>query len=239
MFGRRKIAMVVAEFIGTFTLASAVLSMSGRTSFPFFAAVAAGSALALMVLVVGSVSGAYLNPAVTVGMWTTRQLQTTVALAYIAVQMLGGVAAWRFNEYLLNSPLKNVAGETFDWRVLIAEAVGTLVFTFGVAAAVYQGYRGLKRAVTMGTSLALGVLIAAFASNGALNPAVAVGIQSWSLAYVVGPVIGAIVGMNLYALLFADRPVRAKTVKAKTAKATTTKTATKKKVTKKKTTRKK
>lgn len=203
MFGRKKVAMVVAEFLGTFSLASAVLAMSARTPFPFFAAVVAGGTLGLMVLAIGPVSGAHINPAVTVGMWTLRRIQTTVAIVYIAAQMLGGMVAWRFNEYLLDKSLPNIAGDKFDWRVLIAEAVGTFVFTFGVAAAVYQGYKGLRQAAAIGGSLALGILIATFASNGALNPAVGLGIHSWSFAYIAGPLLGSILGMNLYAQLFA------------------------------------
>lgn len=213
LFGRKKVAIVVAEFIGTFSLASAVLAMSGRTAFPFFSAVIAGGTLGLMVLAIGSVSGAHINPAVTVGMWTLRKIKTTQAVVYIAAQLLGGLAAWRFNEYLLNSPLKNIAGDKFDWRVLIAEAVGTLIFTFGIAAAVYQGYKGLRQAVAIGGSLTLGILIATFASNGALNPAVAIGVHSWSFAYVAGPLLGAILGMNLYAQLFAPALGLVKTAK--------------------------
>jgi hypothetical protein len=45
------------------------------------------------------------------------------------------------------------------------------------------------------------------AANGALNPAVAYGINSWSLAYAIGPIVGAIIGMNLYAILFATERV--------------------------------
>lgn len=239
MFGRKKIAMVVAEFIGTFTLASVVLAMAGRTTFPFFAAAAAGSALALMILAVGSISGAHINPAVTIGMWSLRKIETGVAVVYIAAQMAGGAAAWRFNEYLLDSPLKNISGEKFDWRILIAEAVGTMIFSFAVASAVYQGYKGLKQAVTMGTGLALGILIATFASNGSLNPAVAAGIHSWSVAYVVGPIVGAIVGMNLYSQLFAPALVGAsRTVAAASTKRVVSK-STRKTASKKKTTRKK
>lgn len=212
MFGRAKVATVVAEFIGTFVLASAILAMVGRTSFPFFAAVAGGSAVALMTLIVGSVSGAHINPAVTIAMWTVRKIETTRALVFIAAQGLGGAVAWRFNEYLLGSALKNIAGAKFDWHILVAEAVGTLVFTFGFAAAVYLGYRGLKNAVTVGISYGLGIVIAAFASNGLLNPAVAVGVNSWSIAYAVGPLLGAVVGINLYAMLFD--PARLVTAKA-------------------------
>lgn len=203
MFGRKKIAMVVAEFLGTFSLVCAVLLMARQINLTFFPAVVAGGTLGLMVLTIGAISGAHINPAVTVGMWTLRKIETTRAIVYVAAQLLGGVVAWRFAEYLLDSPLKDVGGDKLDWRVLTAEAVGTLIFTFGVAAAVYQGYRGLRQAVAIGGSLTLGILVAGFASNGLLNPAVALGVNSLNFAYVAGPLLGAIIGMNLYALLFA------------------------------------
>lgn len=209
MFGRNKVAMIVAEFIGTFSLASVVLAMIGRTSFPFFAAVIAGGTLGLMTLVLGNVSSAHLNPAVTVGMWTQRRIDTARAVVYIVAQFLGGLVAWTLSEYLLNSSLKSIAGDKFDERVLIAEAIGTFVFAFGIAAAISQGYRGLKYAVTVGGSLTLGIVLATFAGNGLLNPAVALGVQSWNFAYVTGPILGAVVGMSTYSLLFAPRPARA------------------------------
>lgn len=219
MFGREKIAMVLAEFIGTFTLASVVLAMIGRTNFPFFAAAAAAAAVALMTLVIGEISGAHLNPAITIGQWTLRKIETGRAIVFIAAQMLGGVVAWTLNEYLLNQSLKNIANASFDWRVLIAEAVGATVFSMGVAAAIYKGYKGLELALTVGASLFVGILIASFGSNGILNPAVAVGVQSWSFVYATGPIIGAIIGMNLYNLVFAPRPVKVQAVTAKKASA--------------------
>lgn len=200
MFGRNKIAAVVAEFLGTAVLAAAVFAMLGRTTFPFFADVIAGLALGGMVLVIGSAT--QLNPAVTVGMWTLRKLTTAQAVVNIAAQMLAGVGVWGLLTYLLNKPLRSMAGKEFDWRVLLAEAIGTFVFTFGVAGAVYKGYQGLQLAATMGASLTLGMLVASIAANGLVNPAVAVSIQSWDRAYALGPLAGSIVGMNLYAMLF-------------------------------------
>lgn len=121
-------AALVAEFVGTFILASAVLAMVGRTSFPFFAAMAASLAMTGMTLAFGSASGGYYNPAITVAAWTVRRLETARALVYIAAQMLGGVVAWTLNQWLLGTTLKNIANTTFDWRVFTAEAVGTAVF---------------------------------------------------------------------------------------------------------------
>lgn len=210
MFGKRKTAMLVAEFLGTFTLASAILSMSGRTTFPFFSAAAAGLTLGLMVLVIGTTSGAHLNPAVTIGLWSLRKVQTMQALVYVAAQMLGGLVAWRVNEYLLDQALPNLAAAGWDWRIAVAEIIGTLIFTFGIAAAVYHGYEGMRLASTIGTALFVGVIVASFASTGVLNPAVAVGVRSWNVSYVVGPIVGAVLGMNLYSWLFAVNPVVAK-----------------------------
>ncbi len=206
MFGQKKIAMIVAEFVGTFSLASVVLAMTGRTSFPYFEAIAAGVTLGLFTLLMSADDWALLNPATTIGLWTLRKIETTKAVVAIAAQFLGGAVAWRLNEYLLNTTLKNTANTKFDWRVFVAEAVGTFLFTYGVAAAIYRGFKGHERALAVGASLAVGILVASFASNGLLNPAVALGIHSWSFVYVAAPILGAVVGMNAYALLNAPLP---------------------------------
>jgi aquaporin Z len=239
MFGRQKIAALVAEFVGTAVLASAVLAMAGRTSFPFFAAVTAGSVMALMVMIIGSISGAHINPAVTVGLWTLRQIKTTQAIVYIAAQMLGGIAAWQFNEFLLDQPLRNTASGNLDWRILAAEAFGAFVFGIAVAAASSKAYDTAKTAVTVGIGLTAGIVVSSIASNGIINPAVAAGIQSWDWSYALGPIAGAILGMNVYGLVLAPAQAVARPV-AKTSakpKAATTKKAAKKPA--KSTTRKK
>lgn len=229
MFSREKIAQLVAEFLGTATLAVAVYSMAARTSFPLFAGLAAGLTLGVMTMVIGAVSGAHLNPAVTLGLWSTRKIKTVTAILYIAVQLLGGLAAWALLKYFLGHSLESLAGTKFEWKVFIAEAVGAMIFVFGVASAVYQKYEGGRAAFTVGASLTIGVLVASMASNGLINPAVALGLQSWSWAYATGPLVGAIIGANLYSLLFAaDYPVFRIVTAAATPKRTATKTVPKK-----------
>jgi glycerol uptake facilitator-like aquaporin len=230
MSARQKVAMVVAELMGAAVLASAVYAMVGRTTFPLFGGLAAGLTLGLLVHTIGSASGAHVNPAVTLGLWSVRKISTVKAVFYIAAQMLGGLAAWGLINYFMGAKLQSIAGEEFDWKILIAEATGTFIFAFGIASAIYQKYEGAKLAFTVGASLTIGILVASLGSNGVLNPAVAVGIQSWSWAYAVGPIVGAVLGMNVYALLFSDevvikRPVRA----AVAAKTVTAKAAPKKK----------
>jgi len=203
MFGREKVTALVAEFLGVAILTSAVLSIVlSQIPFSLFTATAAGVTLGLLVLAIGPISGAHVNPAVTLGLWTIRKVETTKAVVYIAAQVLGGIAAWQLNEYLWNTPLdKSVKLSDWDWRIFIAEAIGTFVFTFGIAAAVKKGYEGLQLAVTIGGSLFLGVMIASGASAAVLNPAVAIGVQSHGTPYLLGPILGSVVGMNLYIML--------------------------------------
>lgn len=232
MFGRKKVAMVVAEFLGTFVLTCAIYAVLSQRLPAFFVVSAAGTTLGLMVLILGSTSGAHLNPAVTLGHWIVRRIQPMQAVVYIAAQLLGAFVAWQLLEYLLGVPLRDISTKRFISSVLVAEAVGTFVFTFGLSAAIYQGYKGLRQAVTIGASLTLGALVASIGGNGLVNPAVALGTKSLSFEYLAGPLLGAIAGMMLYTVLFAPTLTTIKTV----AKTSTDKTISK--ITKKKTTKK-
>lgn len=228
MFGREKIAALVAEFLGTGILAVAVYSMVARTNFPLFSGLAAGLVLAVMVFAIGAVSGAHINPAVTFGMWTVRKIKTTRAIAYVAAQFLGAMAAWALLKYFLGAPLESTAN-AFAWKVFVAEMIGAAVFTFGLSSAIYQKYVGGQLAFVAGASLTLGILVASMASNGVINPAVAVGIQSWNWAYATAPLVGALIGCNLYALLFAaDFPKLRRVAASKSSAPAKTKVATKK-----------
>ncbi len=210
---RTKVAMLAAEFLGTGVLAMSAINVArSQIGIGYFIAFSVAITYALMVMVLGPTSGGHFNPIVTVGMWTLRKIQTLEAIAFLAVQMLGGLVAWKVTEYFTGSALSNIAGDNFEWRVIIAEGLGAMVFAFAVAAAVYQRYVGSKLAATVGMAFFVGTIVASLASNAILNPAIALGNQSWSLAYIFGPLVGAIVGMNLYALLFAPRAERAAVV---------------------------
>jgi glycerol uptake facilitator-like aquaporin len=205
MFGQKRLAVLVAEFLGTAMLALAFYTIVARTSFPLFTGLAAAIAIGLAIMSVGGVSGAHINPAVTISMWTMRKIQTTTAVAYIAAQMLGGLAAWGLLTFLLDRSLTSMAPGNFDWRIFTAEAVGAGVFAFGAVAAVVNRLPAVQCAAVTGLSFALGILVASLASNAIINPAVAVGIQSWNWTYAVAPLVGAVVGANVYTFLFAEQ----------------------------------
>lgn len=208
MFRKNKLAMLVGEFLGTMALTLTVLSIShSQLSLSYFVATAAGLIMLLMVLALSGISGAVFNPAITVGLWTVRKLRTLQALSYIAVQLLGGAVAWWLFVYL--TKVHNVHNtSTFSGRVLVAEVLGTSIFAFSWASAVYQRFSLFAKAAAVGGGLTGGALIASLASAGLLNPAVALGLRQWSWGtYVLGPVLGAIIGFNLYNLLFVETEV--------------------------------
>lgn len=242
---RRHLAVLLAEFLGTATLAVAVYGVVSVIPISLFAGMAAGLVLGLSVLSIGAVSGAHINPAITVGLWTIGKIKTLPAIAYIVAQVLGGFAALYLIKYFAGQPMESIAGK-FEWKAFTAEAVGAFVFGFGVAAAVYQKYEGGKLATAFGVSLLLGVLVASSAtlgvnqltqqpikSNGVINPAVAISLKSFNWAYAAGPIVGAAVGMNMYTLVFTDTMVFKRTAKirkpSKVSSVSTAKTASTKK----------
>jgi len=203
MFGRNKIAMLMAEFLGTGVLTAVVLAVSkSNIGIPYFVSLAVGLTLASLAMVFATISGAHLNPSITIGLWSARRIKTLPAIAYVAAQLLGGICAYLLYTYFVNSHWHN--GGKFESRILVAESVGAFVFAMGWAATVYRKLDGGKAAFMIGASLTVGALIASAGSGGILNPAVALGLRAWVWGtYVLGPVLGAIIGFNLYALLFA------------------------------------
>jgi aquaporin Z len=205
MFRKNKLAMLVSEFLGTGALTLTVLSIShSQLSLSYFVATAAGLTVLLMTMALAGISGAVFNPAMTLGLWTVRKLRTLQALSYIVVQLAGGAVAWWLFVYFTKLSGVHNSG-TYSARVLVAEVVGTFIFAFAWASAIYQRFSLYAKAATIGGGLTAGALIASLGSAGVLNPAVALGLHQWGWGtYVLGPVLGAVIGFNLYNLLFVE-----------------------------------
>lgn len=77
---------LLAEFFGAFLLMISVLASGGNF-------LVIGATLAVIVFLIGGISGACVNPAVAVGVWYSGTLSTQMFLLYSVVELLGGVAA--------------------------------------------------------------------------------------------------------------------------------------------------
>ena len=202
MLNKPKVAVLGAEFLGTAVLVMVALVLFNTTAVSWFVGTSLAITAAVVVAVFGSISGAHINPAITLGMWTARKIGTIRAVGYIAAQMLGGLASWQLYQYLINHTLP-ARSVSFDTRVWLAEVVGAAILATGFTAAVVRGFDNLQRAVVYGASYFVAIVVAATASSGLVNPAIALGLRSWSTVYVLGPLVGGIVGVNLYVYLFA------------------------------------
>lgn len=220
MIKRQHVASVFAEALGTAALTMILLAVSrSAIGIPYFVALGLGLTQAVLILMLIAHAGVHLNPGVTLGLWSARKVSTARALLYIAAQFLGAYAAFSLFKYLLQRPLPEAAEISFSWPIFVAEMTGAALLAFGFTAAVVKKYNVGQTAATVGGVLAVGMIAAsvnATGSIGLINPAVALGVESWAKAYVLGPLVGGLVGVNLYTMLFAgENPIKSVSTKAK------------------------
>ena len=179
-----------AELLGTFLLAFLV-HLSLAPHFPLMTPVVAGLTLGLVVYLVGGISGAHVNPAVTIGLCSIGKISVQDAVGYIVAQFIGAAIALVLGSALLGGSPSLVVSDSA--MIVLAEALGAAILVLGVSSVVHGKAPSAASGLVIGTSLLLGVLTATVASNGVLNPAVALGIGSMSLSYIAGPIIGAVI----------------------------------------------
>lgn len=157
--------------------------------------VVAAFTLAIFVLTIGKISGSNINPAVTFGLWASGQTKAMKAISYMLAQFAGAFAAFAVSTRFLPAQAFSDFVSTGSWALFSGEALGAMIFVFGVVTAVINKKEGVEAALMVGGSLFLGIVFAGFVSGaGVLNPAVALATKSLSWAHVTGPLVGAVVG---------------------------------------------
>jgi glycerol uptake facilitator-like aquaporin len=194
---------LIAEGLGTFALALAVLTSLQSEMPAVTTPVVAGLVLALFVYTIGSKSGSHINPAVTLGLWSINKIKTNDAVSYIIVQVIGALVAYGLVSTLVGGGATlGMAPESMP--IFFAELIGSLFFGFGIAAVVYNKVRDDASGLVIGGSLLLGIVLAVgLGSAGILNPAVALSLGSLNLSYALGSIVGVMLGMNLYRRVIA------------------------------------
>lgn len=204
-FSKVKPEAVLAELFGTFALSLAVLASIWGFLPIVPTLVVAGGVLGLYTLAFGSASGAHLNPAITLGLYSLKKIDAAKTVAYLIVQISGALLAMLVMSMFLEGELSSQLGVSADYATFFAEFLGTFFFGLGVAAAIHQKAKGTEAALLVGGSLSLGILFASLGSNGLLNPAVATAVSSLNWSYVLGPIAGSVIGMSVYAAAFGKR----------------------------------
>ncbi len=224
----RGLAAYISELLGTFFLVFAitlvgVLFISVGDSAQFgsdYAVVGLTYAFVLTVLIFtfGGASGGHFNPAITVGAALMKKIAAVDAVIYILAQLSGGVLGALLTKALLvdegraanygAAQISPLLGGAFAGAVV--EALGTFLLVLTVLA-VALGVRSAKEWAPLAIGLALGLvgLILVPLTGGSVNPArwfgPALVSGEWSsvIAYVVGPLVGAVLAFVVYRFLIA------------------------------------
>ena len=78
---------LLAEYVGAFFFILAIFASHGNP-------LIVGGALALVVYLIGAISGGHVNPAVSTAMWLDSKISTAKLMSYVAAQLLGGMSAY-------------------------------------------------------------------------------------------------------------------------------------------------
>jgi MIP family channel proteins len=228
-------SLMLAEAYGTFILtfigvaaitvaSDASLFSIGPTLGLGFIGLAFGVALIAGIATVGSVSGAYFNPAITIAAFAAGRLPKSRVAPYIVAQLAGATVAAVVEFALvgrsgamaadLGSTLPNLSLPTPIFSAVLAEIVGTTFLTMTVLGSTDQDSSTISWG-TAGIGLTLaGVIWALGAVSGAsLNPARSFGPALVSLLFsntpmldywidVVGPILGGLLAAMLYRTIY-------------------------------------
>ena len=207
----------LAEAFGTFALVFAgcgaivVNSERGESLGAVGIAAAFGLVIMAMVYAIGHLSGAHVNPAVTVAFVTSRHFPARDALAYIPAQAVGAVAgaltlriAWQGTPANLGATVPSVG----VGAALLYEFVMTAFLMFVVmAVATDTAAVGAAAAIAIGGTVALDALFGGDVTGASMNPARSFGpalvASEWTdfWVYLLAPVTGAIAAALFYGIV--------------------------------------
>jgi aquaporin Z len=208
---------LTAEFVGTFALifigaGAGAIGAGGLVG----VALAHGLVLIAVAAAFGPISGAHINPAVTLALWLGRQIKMADALAYIVVQLVGGIAG----AFVLRVVLGGVgsglgatvlAGDVSPAGGLLIEAILTFFLVNTIYNTAVSGKAGNQAPVAIGLTLAFCILMGGPLTGASLNPArtlgpaVVTGNYADVWVYLAGPVIGGLAAATLYDRLLKSR----------------------------------
>ncbi len=174
-----------------------------------------GLVIMAMVYATGHLSGAHINPAVTIAFVLSRHFPRREAAGYIAAQLVGAtagalllLAVWPDKPAALGATLPTVA----TGSALAYEAVLTAILMFVIMAVATDARAvGAGAAIAIGGAVGLDAIFAGPVTGASMNPARSIGpaLAGGELGdlwiYVVGPIVGAACGAATYQLVRGGR----------------------------------
>ena len=210
---RRSCAEGLAAFALVFAGCGAIITDATRDGVLGTTGVAAVFGLIIMVMIyaTGHLSGAHINPAVTIAFTLTRHFPIRDAGAYIAAQLTGAtagalllLAAWSDKPAALGATVPSIqAGPAIVYEIVLT---ALLMFVI-IAVATDTRAVGAAAAIAIGGTVALDALFGGPLTGASMNPARSFGpalaAGEWTdfWIYVVGPVAGATLGAGAYQVI--------------------------------------
>jgi aquaporin Z len=224
---------LAAEFVGTFTLVTAVCGaalFSAPSAGLVAVAFAVGLSVLAMAFAVGHISGGHFNPAVTLGLVAAGRFSADKAVLYIVVQVAGGIAAAlifygilcgvpagaKVNDFVAISNMYGGASGYSLVSVGLIEIVITALFVMVIVGSTSPNAPGQFAPIAIGLALVLFHLVAIPVSNASLNPArsTATAILGGAAPmkclwlFWVAPIVGGVIGGWVSAWLQTSLPAR-------------------------------
>jgi len=200
----------IAEYIGTFVLVFAgtsaivVNDITGGMISHLGIAIVFGLVVAAMIYTLGDISGAHINPAVTLAFWYARRLPGAAVLPYITSQILGAISA-SIMVYVLFSGHPTL-GATLPTGTSLQSFVLEVLLTFILMLTIINVATGSKEkgtiaGIAIGGVVAFEALFAGPVSGASMNPARSIGPalvsgrieELW--IYILAPVVGALLAV--------------------------------------------
>jgi glycerol uptake facilitator-like aquaporin len=132
---------------------------------------ATGAGLVVLITILGPISGAHFNPAVTLAFAMRREIGWPLAGAYVAVQVVAGVAGIWLAHAMFAEPIWQVSTKLRDGP---AQGLAEFVATFGLIGAIFGSLRFRAEATPMVVGLYITAAYWFTASTSFANPAVTI-----------------------------------------------------------------
>jgi len=217
-------AMLVATVVGSGIMADRLsedvaVSLLGNT-------IPTGAILVVLITILGPISGAHFNPVVTMVFGLRREMASQAAIAYIAAQIVGGIAGSFLAHSMFELPILEISTTV---RTGQGQWLAEIVATFGLVLTILGGLRFRSDAIPWLGGLYITAAYWFTASTSFANPAVAIaralsntfaGIRPTDVpAFIVAEVIGALLATAVAGWLLMQEksasPIPTNPIKAK------------------------
>lgn len=214
---------LIAESLGTFFLvligpgAVMVDAYSGGAVGHTGVALAFAFVVTTMVYALGHLSGAHINPAVTIGFWSARRFPSREVVPYVIAQALGAVTASLTLRATLG-PIGHLGatlpalslGAAFVIEALLSFALMFVIMAVATDERAADGFAGVAVGLTVGFCALTGGPLTGASMNPArsFGPALVGGVWTAHWIYWVAPILGMVAAARVYDFLRGASAVR-------------------------------